>query len=218
MICVYGGTFDPVQNGHLRTALEVQQALNIDKIHLLPCNHPPHRPAPSATPEQRLRLLQLAVADQPALMVDDRELQRSGISYMVDTLSDLRKQNADTPLCLILGMDAFQRFEQWHDWKTIPKLAHLVVMQRPGSIWPQSGAMAELVRTAKTIDAAQLFHHTAGLLYGVSVTQLEISSTQIRKLLASGRSPRYLLPDVVLNEITHQGYYKTEEEKCKPIN
>ena len=136
MICILGGTFDPVHFGHLRPALEVQEALEIPRVHLVPCRLPPHRDLPQASPQQRLELLQLAVAKEPALAIDTRELDRSGPSYMVDTLASLRAERGQQPLCLALGMDALLGLESWYHWRDIAELCHLVVMQRPGERWP----------------------------------------------------------------------------------
>jgi nicotinate-nucleotide adenylyltransferase len=207
MLCVLGGTFDPVHFGHLRPALEVQQALGIACVHLLPCRIPPHRAAPSASPEQRLALLEVAVADEPGLAIDQRELGRTGPSYMVDTLEALRRERGEQPLCLALGMDAFAELDSWHRWRDIPALCHLVVMQRPGSRWPQQGVVAELVRQARVDDLQALHTRPSGCIVAVPVTQLAVSSTQIRALLAGGRSPRYLLPDRVLERIKQENWY-----------
>ncbi|HFD78859.1 MAG TPA: nicotinate-nucleotide adenylyltransferase [Gammaproteobacteria bacterium] len=207
MICILGGTFDPVHLGHLRPALEVQQALEIPCVHLLPCRTPPHRPAPKATPAQRLALLQQAVADEPALAIDDRELRREGPSYMVDTLHSLREDLGEEALCLALGSDAFAGLESWHRWQEIPGLCHLVVMQRPGSAWPREGRLAQLVDEARVGDIARLKERPAGHIVAVPVTQLDISSTRIRALLAAGRSARYLAPDSVIERIRTENWY-----------
>jgi nicotinate-nucleotide adenylyltransferase len=207
MLCILGGTFDPVHFGHLRPALEVQQALDIACVHLLPCRVPPHRSAPLASPGQRLALLRAAVADEPALAIDERELHREGPSYMVDTLEALRRERGDQPLCLALGMDAFAGLESWHRWQDIPALCHLVIMQRPGSVWPRQGVIAGWVEQARVEAPQVLRSRPAGCIIAVPVTQLAVSSTQIRALLAAGRSPRYLLPDVVLDRIRQENWY-----------
>jgi nicotinate-nucleotide adenylyltransferase len=207
MFCILGGTFDPVHFGHLRPALEVQQALGIERVHLLPCRVPPHRGAPVASPEQRLALLRVAVADEAALAIDARELQREGPSYMVDTLEGLRGERGDQPLCLALGMDAFAGLESWHRWQDIPDLCHLVIMQRPGSAWPRQGVIAGWVEQARVDEPQVLRSRPAGCIIAVPVTQLAVSSTQIRALLAAGRSPRYLLPDAVLDRIRQENWY-----------
>jgi len=207
MICILGGTFDPVHFGHLRPALDVQQSLDIPRVHLLPCRLPPHRDPPQGSPEQRLELLRLAIADEPALDIDARELGRDGPSYMVDTLESLRAEKGEESLCLALGMDALLGLESWHRWREIAKLCHLVVMQRPGRRWPQQGALAQLVSKAHTGEAERLRERPAGFVCEVPVTQMAVSSTRIRELLAAGKSPRYLTPDVVLNRIKQERWY-----------
>jgi nicotinate-nucleotide adenylyltransferase len=207
MICILGGTFDPVHFGHLRPALDVQQALEVPCVYLLPCRLPPHRDRPQGSPEQRLELLRLAVADEPALEIDTRELGREGPSYMVDTLESFRAEMDEKSLCLALGMDALLGLECWHRWRDIVNLCHLVVMRRPGGRWPQQGALAELVGKAHTGELERLRERPAGFVYEVPVTQMAVSSTRIRDLLAAGKSPRYLLPDAVLKRIKQERWY-----------
>jgi nicotinate-nucleotide adenylyltransferase len=207
VICILGGTFDPVHFGHLRPALDIQQALGIACVHLLPCREPPHRAAPLATAEQRLEMLQLAVADEPALDIDERELCRDGPSYMVDTLESLRSEKGNEPVCLALGMDALLGLDRWHRWQDIPALCHLVVMQRPGSPWPQQGILADWVNKVRVTDVSVLNRQAAGCVIGIPVTQMAVSSTQIRDLLAAGKSPRYMLPNAVLNRIRQEKWY-----------
>jgi len=207
MICILGGTFDPVHFGHLRPALDVQQALGIPCVQLIPCRAPPHRDPPQASPEQRLTLLRLAVEDEPALQIDTRELDRDGPSYMVDTLASLRAEIGEESLCLALGMDALLGLESWDRWREIANLCHLVVMQRPARQWPQQGALADLVSKARTGVLRQLHERPAGCVFGVPVTQMAVSSTQIRELLAAGKSPRYLLPNAVLKRIKQERWY-----------
>lgn len=208
MICIFGGTFDPVHFGHLRTALDVREALGIPRVHLLPCRTPPHRPEPQLPASARLELLQLAVRDEPALQVDTRELERDGPSWMVDTLQSLRNETgADEPLCLALGMDALAGLAGWHRWRDLTGLCHLVVMQRPDSAWPVEGEVADWLRGALTDDISTLHNAPAGRVIAVPVTQLDISSTAIRKRLAAGENARYLLPEAVLKRITQENWY-----------
>ncbi|MCW8883037.1 MAG: nicotinate-nucleotide adenylyltransferase [Sedimenticola sp.] len=201
MIGLLGGTFDPIHYGHLRTALDVQQELVLSEMRLIPLSDPPHRTAPSSTPEQRLALLQIAIADEPRLTIDDRELKRGGKSYTVDTLLSLKAEQPDETLCLLLGSDAFNGFHLWHQPEQILELAHLVVMQRPGEPDPLH------YHDRLTHLADDLRAKTAGLILPMAVTQLEISATRIRQMIKQGHSPRYLLPDAVLDEITRQKLY-----------
>lgn len=133
MHVIYGGTFDPIHHGHLRLALEIGDRLGVDRVTLVPCHIPPHRGATGASPEQRLRLLELAIAGERQLCVDDRELVRGGASYTADTLRQLRAEiGPDRPLVMVVGTDAFAGLDRWDSWQQIPELAHIVVVRRPG--------------------------------------------------------------------------------------
>lgn len=208
MIGILGGTFDPIHFGHLRPALDVQQALGLDEVRLVPCRVPPHRAAPAATPEQRLTMLRLAVHGERSLSIDERELKREGPSYMVDTLRSLRDEFGDRPVVLILGMDAFLGLDRWHRWRELVNLCHLAVATRPGWLAPEEGELAALVRERRVDDAAALRSAPMGSIIFTPVTQLEISASRIRALLAAGASPRYLLPAAVLEYINVVGLYQ----------
>ena len=133
---ILGGTFDPIHYGHLRPAQEVLRALDLAEIRVIPAANPPHRRPPVATPEQRLRMVELAVAGVPGFTVDDREFRRGGPSYTVLTLESLRSEFGERPLCLLMGLDAFEGIETWHQWQRLPELAHFIVMTRPGWEFP----------------------------------------------------------------------------------
>ena len=105
---VFGGTFDPIHYGHLRTAFELLQELRLSEVRFMPCGTPPHRGTPIADAELRVRMVELATEAQHGFVVDDRELQREGPSYSVDTLAALRAEYPTRSLCLIVGMDAFR--------------------------------------------------------------------------------------------------------------
>lgn len=197
LVGVFGGTFDPIHYGHLRTAFEVMQALGLDELRFVPAGDPPHRPAPRADAPTRLEWVRAAVANQPGFVVDDREVRRAGPSYSVLTLSELRGEMPDVPMCLIVGMDAFLGIDQWHRWRDLFGLAHVVVAPRPGYELPRTGAVGELLAARVARDAAELRTAPAGRIYVQPVTQLEISSTELRDLLAAGRDPRYLVPEPV---------------------
>lgn len=208
-IGVLGGTFDPIHYGHLRPALEIWENLNLAEIRFIPGSQPPHRDQPTATPAQRLTMLELAITDQPGFIVDDRELHREGPSYTVDTLTSLRTEVDRTPLCLILGMDAFDDFHHWHRWQEIPLLAHLLVLHRPGAQLSFSDALGELVARHKLHHYNGLVERPAGGVLFYEVTQLDISATQIRELITHGKSPRYLLPETVRTYIQDQRLYQS---------
>ncbi len=202
MIGILGGTFDPIHYGHLRTALDVLQALGLEQVRFIPLQNPPHRGEPYLSPQQRLELVQAAVEGTAQFRVDDRELIRQGKSYTVDTLLSLRKELGDVPLCLLMGSDAFRGFPSWHKPEQILELAHLVVMQRPGE------HHSDNYKTRFTANPDQLRAAPGGSILFQPVTQLAISATAIREMLRQGRSPRYLLPDSVLKIIEKKSLYR----------
>ncbi len=206
-LAIFGGTFDPIHIGHLRAAIEVRELLACDELRFVPCHRPPHRAEPGASSEQRLRMLELAIAGEAELSIDAHEIQREGPSYTIDTLTALRAEiGARCRLHLIVGMDAFAALDTWHRWRELPDFAHIVVMQRPGSALVEAGAVAELLRERR-VDIGQLKHSAAGSIAVVQPTPLPISATAIRDLIRAQRSPRYLLPDAVWEFIRTNGLY-----------
>ncbi|MDS4041219.1 MAG: nicotinate-nucleotide adenylyltransferase [Candidatus Competibacter sp.] len=208
-IGILGGTFDPIHYGHLRPALELLEALELAETRFVPCRIPAHRGTPLVTAEQRLAMARLAMVDQPGFATDDRELRREGPSYMVDTLTSLRGSlGGETPLCLIVGTDAFRELHTWHRWRELTGLAHIVVMQRPGALEPFLPVLEEFIASRVVYDAFALRQKPFGGILFQPVTQLNISATQIRALLARGQSPRFLLPETVLTYIHDRALYR----------
>ena len=142
-------------------------------------------------------MVRAAVSGQPSFTVDDREMRRGGVSYSVDTLAELRAEYPDRSLCLLLGMDAFLGLPHWHRWRDLLGLAHIVVAHRPGWKAPTQGPLGEVMVDHGTGAIRELHEKTAGRIYVHAVTQLEISSTDLRQLVVAGRDPRYLVPDEV---------------------
>lgn len=206
-IGLFGGTFDPIHYGHLRTAFELWQALRLAQVRFLPTGNPPHREAPLTTPELRVQMVSAAIAGISAFIVDDRELRRSGMSYSVDTLTELRSEYPDRSLCLMVGMDAFLGMPTWHRWREIFDLAHVVVAHRPGWKAPMTGPLGEIMVDRGTGSIRDLHDALAGRVYVHAVTQLEIASTDLRQLILSGKDLRYLVPDAVRELILSTGCY-----------
>mgnify|MGYP005752956615 CR=1 FL=1 len=207
MIGIFGGTFDPIHYGHLRCAWEIAEQLELREVRMLPAGQPPHRGAPQATPAQRRRMLELALDGQGLLTLDTRELDRPGPSYMVDTLASLRAELDGEPLCLILGQDAFNGLADWNRWERVPELAHLVVITRPGVEQPGNGPLSALIEQRCVESLDELEARPAGAILFRTVTAMGFSASGIRRLLASGRSPRYLLPDAVLEYAQREQVY-----------
>jgi nicotinate-nucleotide adenylyltransferase len=152
-------------------------------------------------------MVKAAVADQPSFVVDDREVRRAGASYTVDTLTELRGEFPQRALCLLLGMDAFLGLPNWHRWRELFDLAHVVVAHRPGWKAPTQGPLGELMVDRGTGAVNDLHRSIAGRIYVHAVTQLEISSTELRQIIDAGRDPRFLVPDPVRDIIRESGCY-----------
>ncbi|HET7370663.1 MAG TPA: nicotinate-nucleotide adenylyltransferase [Gammaproteobacteria bacterium] len=205
---IFGGTFDPIHYGHLRPALDVLEALDLAEVRFIPSGQPPHRGQPVALPADRLAMVKAAVAPEPRFVVDEREVHSHAPSYSVTTLESLRQDLPDTPLALILGMDAFLGLAGWHRWRELLDLAHLVVAHRPGWHLQAEGELSSLVAAKQTYDPTALHERPAGYIFLQAVTQLEISSTVIREKVAQGGDLRYLLPEEVRTLIMTHDYYR----------
>jgi nicotinate-nucleotide adenylyltransferase len=201
-----GGTFDPVHFGHLRLAIEIQQALDLDAVKLLPNHLPPHRGTPRASSAQRKEMLSLAISEVAELSIDDRELKRDKASYTIDTLIEFRHHFPNHGIYFLMGMDSLRTLPSWHRWQELLEQAHLVVAHRPGWEPPASGDSARLLEKYQAdIQEAKAKRH--GHIIMVNTPMLDISSTRIRKLMKQQRSCRFLLPDPVIDFIAAHRLY-----------
>lgn len=210
---VLGGTFDPIHYGHLRMAEELAEALEIEQVRLIPAGRPPHRGQPRAEARHRLEMARLAIAGNPRFVLDEREFHRAAPSYSVDTLSDLRAElPAATPLVLFMGADAFLGLTTWHEWRRLFDLAHIVVAHRPGfsaAAWEDAlpDPLRRLLSTHRVEQAGEILEKPAGRVFLHSITQLDISASQIRDRALRGKSLRYLLPDTVIAYLNENHLY-----------
>ena len=212
-IGILGGTFDPIPFGHLRLAQEVAYTLRLSDVRFVPSGTPPHRAAPRTPTAHRLAMVRLAVSGNPLFKVDDREVRRTGPAYTFDTLTEIRAETGpDLPLVLLVGADAFLDFAAWHRWHEVFGLAHIAVAHRPGfpverwrDAMPQPLAREYAARLMQQPLAVHLA--PAGGIVVIPFTALDISATAIRGLVGSGGSPRYLLPDPVLDYIRSEALY-----------
>jgi nicotinate-nucleotide adenylyltransferase len=214
-IGILGGTFDPIHYGHLRFATAVQSALGLAQVRVIPSGVPPHRAAPWASPEDRLAMAQLGCAEFPGLQPDDREVRRAGPSYTVVTLQELHNEDRNRPLALLLGTDALQGLAGWHRWQQLFTLAHLVVVERPGTsfdVATLAPPLREQWERRLTTDPARLARQLAGSIVRVPVAPQPISATAIRAALERGAVGRAevagLLPAAVLAYIERNQLYR----------
>jgi len=203
MLGILGGTFDPIHHGHLRTALDVAEAVGLDEVRLIPLRHAVHRGQPETPAALRLAMVQAAIAGEP--------------SYTLHTLESLRAERGTVePICVLVGGDAFAEFLTWHRPHDILGLAHLVVMQRPGEPVAEDPALRALVERRRAPDGAELQTRPSGRILFQAVTQLAISATDIRARLRAGRSVRYLVPDAVADIIGREGLYAPPAPRRAP--
>ncbi|RWU24116.1 nicotinic acid mononucleotide adenylyltransferase [Pseudomonas alkylphenolica] len=205
---VLGGTFDPIHIGHLRSALEVAEGLTLDELRLMPNARPPHRDTPQVSAQDRLEMVRCAVAGVPMLSVDARELARDTPSYTIETLELMRAEMAASDqLFLLLGWDAFCGLPSWHRWEELLQHCHILVLQRPDADVEPPDALRNLL-AARSVSDPQALAGPAGNIAFVWQTPLAVSATQIRQLLASGKSVRFLVPDAVLAYIDAHNLYR----------
>lgn len=208
MIGVYGGSFDPVHFGHLRIALEITEQLNLSQTLFIPSATPAHRAPAIASWQQRLAMLAEATKLESRFKIDTREAKRAGPSYMVDTLSSLRADYPQTPLCLMLGADAFLGLTNWYQWQKIFSFAHIVIAGRPQVKWKLNSILQQEYQNRLVNNHNLLEKKLAGFIINCTVTELDISSSKIRQLLRSGFSVRYLTLDSIITYIHTQHLYK----------
>ncbi|MAZ38937.1 MAG: nicotinic acid mononucleotide adenylyltransferase [Legionellales bacterium] len=207
-IGIFGGTFDPIHYGHLRSALELKQILTLEQIRFIPCQQPVHKSNVYANAKQRLEMLKLATQSEPDFVIDPREVYRDTPSYMIETLSSLKQDFTDIPLLLIMGSDAFAELPQWHQWDKLLNFCHIVIVMRPGHRLNLTPQMQQYLNTHNLADANYLEKQLSGGIYVQSITALDISATMIRAQLSANISPKFLLPEAVLSYINQQNLYK----------
>jgi nicotinate-nucleotide adenylyltransferase len=203
---IFGGTFNPVHLGHLRTAEEVKYKLGLDKIIFVPSGKPPLKDRDSVAASHRYAMVALAVASNRGFAVSDVEVRKKGKSYTVHTLQMLRKEFSGDELFFILGTDAFLEMPKWRQPEKIVEMTDFIIMARPGVGFD---AIAESPYKIRNYESP---HPRYSLVSGrsafiVNVTQLDISSSEIRRLVAQRKSVRYLLPPAVERYIKKNKLY-----------
>tara|TARA_R110001632_G_scaffold7382_2_gene29433 strand:- start:80494 stop:81159 length:666 start_codon:yes stop_codon:yes gene_type:complete len=208
-VAIMGGTFDPIHNGHLRTAVEVLDRYQYSELRLIPCFQPVHKGQPSVSPQQRLEMAKLAISGDSRLRVDSREMDREGPSYSVDTLRDIRSEiGPNESLIMVLGMDSFLSLPTWQNWQELIQYSHLLVVSRPG--W-EPDLISELSAFCENYRAAsshELQCAPSGRVWFETLTPLGISSSMIRALARKNESIAYLLPEPVQKYIEQHQLYR----------
>jgi nicotinate-nucleotide adenylyltransferase len=216
-IGLFGGTFDPIHWGHLRSAEEVREELLLDRVIFIPTAIPPHKQGQTITPARdRLAMVRLAVKKNPGFAVSTVEIRRRGPSYSIDTLRHFAsKHNGQDAYYFILGIDAFHDIGSWKDFKQLFSFCDFVVTSRPstGDANPLRRAPVA-VRNLFCYDSKKkTYRHRSGAyLHFVKLTDIAISASEIRRRVASEKSIRYLVPLEVEAYIYKRGLYRDCEE------
>ena len=209
---LFGGTFNPIHVGHLRAAVEVLEAFNLDKLLLIPSAYPPHKSADQvANAEDRLEMVRLAIKGVPSLEVSDVELARQGPSYTIETLRYFQDQyGPGSEIHFIVGQDAFSEITTWKSYKELFSTANFIVMTRPGS---KLSSIEHFIH-AHISDAYQYdpglnqyMHPEWCGIFCVDITHIDVSASGIRDRIKHGRPIRFLVPDTVEAFIVEKGLY-----------
>lgn len=211
LLGIFGGTFDPIHNGHINTVASVRQQCHLSSVCFIPSATPPHRDIPGASPEQRKEMVQLAIQDYPQFTIDDRELHREAPSYTFDTIESLSAENPDQCFGFILGVDAMLGLENWYRWQDLLDRVHFIVMARPG--WQVPDELPQWWETRRVASCDELGAYKAGRILEIEVTPYAISATEIRYGIAHNVDVSPMVPAPVWDYICrHNLYHKSELE------
>jgi nicotinate-nucleotide adenylyltransferase len=202
MIGILGGSFDPVHDGHLHIANAALERLGLDQVHCMPCANPVHRDPLLATARQRIDMLELAIADQPRIVLNRVEIERGGPSYTVDSLRRIGLETRAV-LVLLMGGDAFNGFAGWRQPDEILSLAHIAVCRRPGSEIDE-----RLYAENRVSSVEQMRERNSGAILILDVDAPPCSSSSVRAALAEGRVPRLCLHPEVRAYIERHRLYR----------
>lgn len=205
-IGILGGTFDPIHKGHISIAELVLQHCKLSRVDFMPCFTPPHRDHPVASPIDRLNMVKLAIENHAHFSVYAYEMQQQKISYTIESVRQLRKQHPTQPFCFIIGGDAFSHFHEWHDWKKIAEMMHLIVVTRSEKIITTPEITA-LLAERQTKNSADLHNTVSGKIYYCDIKPIPISATHIRDEIKSGQKNIPELDEAVLKYIDEHKIY-----------
>ncbi len=212
VIVLYGGSFDPVHNGHLVAIHNVMRRLHPESVHVIPSRIPPHKHPPSVANRDRLAMLRLALAPLPGVEIDEREMRRDKISYTYDTVREIRRERSDAvSLCFLIGWDAWLNFTGWHRWRDILDVVNLVVAGRPGVV--QEAGLKESHQCLLSylqqhrVSADQIAFHHCGRIVFLEAEEIELASQSIREMAANKQSIRRLVPAAVSEYIEQKQLY-----------
>ncbi|MGV3346345.1 nicotinate-nucleotide adenylyltransferase [Enterobacteriaceae bacterium LUAb1] len=210
LLALFGGTFDPIHYGHLKSVTALAQEMGLQQVILLPNNVPPHRPQPKASAVQRVKMIELAIADLPLFTLDTRELQQQTPSYTVHTLEQLRfQQGPQQPLAFIIGQDSLLTLHTWYRWQDLLSLCHLLVLKRPGyPLEMKNHRLQQWLHQHRACDITQLNQSPAGYIWLANTPMIDISASEIRKQYHQGGGSNHYLPQAIQDYINNHDVYR----------
>ena len=223
---VFGGTFDPIHNGHIYPVIEGAQKANIKKVALMPCYIPSHKNPAIASSQDRLNMVELICDEHPLFYPDSRDINRGKPTFSVDSLKEIREEMPTTPLCFFIGTDSLQNLFTWHQWPTLFDLCHFVVCERNSESvktlksntdesFKQHGQQLQtLLKKRQTFNPLTLHNSLAGHIYVANTQTFSVSSTQIRHQLTKKQSIEAFLPPKILDYIQQHQLYQTSADFC----
>ena len=198
---IFGGTFDPIHLGHVGAVRQIVESAGLDEVRVIPAAVPPHRHVPHASAAERFEMVRIALAEEPGLVADARELERTGPSYTLDTVLELRTEMPDARFSLVLGLDAVLGLDRWHRWEELLPLVSVIAMVRPGWIPPDPPPpWWRIGQGAPGTDSA-------GRIHLMAISPMDVSATRIRAGLRTGMDVRHLLHPGVYDHIRRHGLY-----------
>lgn len=218
---IFGGTFDPIHDGHIYPVLEGAEKANIKKVALMPCYIPSHKNPATASSADRLKMVELVCAEHPLFYPDPRDINRGKPTFSVDSLTEIRQAMPTTPLCFFIGTDSLQNLFTWHQWPTLFSLCHFVVCARKGDSvidlkndFNGSLQLQALLNKRQTFNPIDLHNSLAGHIYMANTQTLTVSSSKIRQQLASNQLEDALLPPKILDYIQQHKLYQPSADFC----
>lgn len=218
---IFGGTFDPIHNGHIFPVLEGAEKTNIKKVALMPCYIPSHKNPAKASSQDRLKMVELVCAEHPLFYPDTRDINRGKPTFSLDSLTELRLALPTTPLCFFIGTDSLQNIFTWHNWETLFTLCHFVVCERKGESiqdpkdhFDNALKVQTLLNKRQTFNSMDLHHSLAGHIYVANTQALTVSSSAIRKKLNNNQSVATFLPPKILDYIQRHKLYQPRADFC----
>ena len=194
-IALFGGTFNPVHNGHINLLKSIDEKFCFDEILLIPSHIPPHKQAKNLAPgKMRMKMLALAFEDMEKAGVCDIELTQKGKSYTVDTVKKLKRIFPNAELYFIIGSDMLFTFDKWKNWREILKYTNILASSR------NKGETELLVKKAEELDENR-----------ITVVESEpfpVSSTEVRNMIKKGKDVSHLVPEKILRYINLEGLYR----------